>query len=233
MKRSIQLSVLILTMSASGARLWPVSSARQSAKPAAQGVDFDREIRPLLSDNCFQCHGPDEQQRKARLRFDTKEGAFAKAGVIVPGKAAESRLFKRISATDPAMLMPPPQSGHKLTEQQINLLKRWIDEGARWNEHWAFVAPKRPELPPVKNTAWPRNALDHFILARLEKEGLQPSPEADKPTLLRRVYLDLTGLPPTPADVDAFLADKSADAYPHDQLRGRRDSRRVSERIRD
>ncbi len=176
-------------------------------------VDFNREIRPILTDNCFACHGPDENQRKARLRFDTKEGAFAKPGVITPGDAAQSKLIKRVTAKDPDVVMPPPSSGHKLNDKQIELLKRWIDEGAQWNEHWAFVAPKRPEVPKVTNAAWVRNPIDSFILARLEKEGLKPLPEADKVTLLRRVHFDLTGLPPTPADVDAFLGDKSPDAY--------------------
>ncbi len=216
MRRSIQLLIVLAASLSAAAQLFTARVAGQGNKPAAKGptgIDFNREIRPLLSDNCFQCHGPDEKQRMAKLRFDTKEGAFAKAGVIVAGAAANSRLFKRISSTDPATVMPPPQSGHKLTEQQIATLKRWIDEGAQWNEHWAFVAPKRPELPAVKQTAWPRNPLDHFILAKLEKEGLKPSPETERATLLRRVSLDVTGLPPTLAEVDAFLADKSADAY--------------------
>ncbi len=176
-------------------------------KPAT--VDFNREIRPILSDNCFACHGPDEATRKAKLRLDTKDGAFAKAGVIVAGNAVESRLVKRIITKDPNAVMPPAVTGHKLTDKQIELLKRWIDEGAHWNEHWAFIAPKRPEIPAVTNKAWVKNPIDAFVLARLEKEGLKPSPEADRATLIRRVTLDLTGLPPTPAEVDAFLADKS------------------------
>src|SRR5262249_44796853 len=114
---------------------------------------------------------------------------------------------------DENRVMPPVSSGHKLTEKQIETIKRWIEEGARWNEHWAFVPPKRLEIPKVENGAWVRNPIDNFILARLEKEGLKPSPEADKTTLLRRVHLDLTGLPPTLADIDAFLADKAPDAY--------------------
>nr|MDQ3011407.1 DUF1549 domain-containing protein [Acidobacteriota bacterium] len=179
----------------------------------AKPVDFNREVRPILSDTCFACHGPDENQRKSKLRFDTKDGAFAKPGVIVAGKSAESRLIKRITSKDPNAMMPPPDSGHKLTDKQIELLKRWIDEGAQWNEHWAYQTPKRAELPQVANKAWVRNPIDAFVLARLEKEGLKPVPEADRATLLRRVSLDLTGLPPTPADVDAFLADKSPDAY--------------------
>lgn len=209
MRQRIQLLVLCALLS--GFAL--VSQYEQAAAQQAKAVSFDREIRPILSDNCFQCHGPDEKQRMAKLRLDTKDGAFAKAGVIVPGDAANSRLFKRVSTTNAAALMPPASSGHKLTEAQINLLKRWIDEGAQWNEHWAFVAPQRPALPAVKNAAWPRNAIDNFILARLEKEGLKPAVEADRATLLRRVSLDLTGLPPTPAEVDAFLNDKAPDAY--------------------
>lgn len=213
MKRSIQLLLALAACFFVSVQLVPKPVAGQSAKQATKGVDFNREIRPLLSDGCFQCHGPDEKQRMAKLRLDTKEGAFAKPGVIVAGDAANSRLFKRVSSNDPASVMPPPQTGHKLTEHQIATLKRWIDEGAQWNEHWAFIAPKRPELPAVKQTAWPRNPVDHFILAKLEKEGLKPAPEADKTTLLRRVSLDVTGLPPTLAEVDAFLADKTPDAY--------------------
>ncbi|MGH9839921.1 MAG: DUF1553 domain-containing protein [Blastocatellia bacterium] len=176
-------------------------------------MEFNREIRPILSDNCFACHGPDDKQRKARLRLDTKEGALAKPGVIVAGDAANSKLIKRVASKDPAAVMPPMDSGHKLTGKQIELLKRWVDEGAQWNEHWAFIAPKRPEAPAVSNAAWVRNPIDAFVLATLDKEGLKPSPEADRTTLIRRVYFDLTGLPPAPADVDAFLADKSPDAY--------------------
>ncbi len=211
MKRRIQWSSLALIVAIA---CYGFSSSVESV--TGQGkktVDFNREIRPILSDNCLFCHGPDEKTRKARLRLDTKEGAFAKAGVIKPGDAAGSRLFQRISTKDPASIMPPAASGHKLTDKQIDAIKRWIDEGAAWNEHWAFVAPKRPEIPKVSNPAWVRNPIDSFILAKLEKEGLKPSPEADRATLIRRLYFDLTGLPPAPADVDAFLADKSPDAY--------------------
>ncbi|QQS49409.1 MAG: DUF1553 domain-containing protein [Acidobacteriota bacterium] len=176
-------------------------------------VDFNREIRPILSDNCFTCHGPDDKQRMAGLRLDTRAGAFIKAGVIVPGDSAKSKLVKRITSKDPNVVMPPPESGHKLTEKQIALLTQWIDEGAQWHEHWAFVAPKRPESPSLKAISGARNPIDNFIFARLEREGLKPSPEADRTTLVRRLSLDLTGLPPTPADLDAFLADRSPDAY--------------------
>ena len=176
-------------------------------------VDFNRDISPILSDTCFACHGPDDRQRKAGLRFDTKEGAFAKAGVIIPGDSSNSRLIKRITATQPEMRMPPPGSERSLTANQIELLRRWIDEGAKWETHWAYLPAKRYEPPRVANTAWPRNPIDNFILERLEREGLRPSPQADKATLLRRVSLDLTGLPPTPADIDSFLKDTAPDAY--------------------
>ena len=179
-------------------------------------VDFNHDIRPVLSDNCYHCHGPDVKARKADLRLDTKDGAFRiKNGktVIHPGKALLSELYRRLIATDPDDLMPPPKSHRKLTPAQIDLVRRWIDEGANWSQHWAFVPPERSALPKTKNTAWPRNAIDHFVLAELEKNNLSPSPAAARETLLRRVSLDLTGLPPTPAEVDAFLADTAPDAY--------------------
>ncbi|MCI0377716.1 MAG: PSD1 and planctomycete cytochrome C domain-containing protein [Gemmataceae bacterium] len=194
-----------------------VTRAHEQAAPSpASVVDFNRDIRPILSENCFVCHGPDEEQRKVKLRLDTQEGAFGKlrrgGHAIVPGKSADSELIYRVTAESPTERMPPPKTNKKLTPQQIDLLKRWIDQGATYSRHWAFVAPKRPSLPKV-NTAWPRNGIDHFILARLESAKLQPSPEADRVALIRRLTLDLTGLPPTPREVDAFLADKSPEAY--------------------
>src|SRR5262249_26516977 len=163
----------------------------------------NRHIRPILAENCFACHGPDEKKRKAKLRLDTKAGALGHAGLIVPAKSSQSSLIARITSTELSEQMPPPKSGKKLTPAQIDLLKRWIDGGAAWSEHWSFVAPVRPALPRVKDASWPRTPIDDFILARLEAEGLKPSPEADRVTLLRRLSLDLTGLPPTPAEVDA------------------------------
>jgi hypothetical protein len=209
-RRKIQLITFVVFICFACLYFFPAASSADNSKSQ---IDFDREVRPILSDNCFACHGPDENQRKAKLRFDTKDGAFAKPGVITPGDASKSKLYQRVSSKDQDMVMPPPASEHKLTEKQIETIRRWIDEGARWDEHWAFIPPKRPEIPKVANAAWVRNPIDSFILARLEKEGLKPQPEAEKTTLLRRVYLDLTGLPPTPADIDAFLADKSASAY--------------------
>jgi mono/diheme cytochrome c family protein len=191
-------------------------AAAVDAAAAPPGVNFSREILPILSDNCFACHGPDAKARKAKLRLDTKEGAFRLrdgVAVVVPGKSATSELYTRIASADETEVMPPPKSKKKLTTQQIELVKRWIDEGAPWGKHWSFEKPRRAELPAVKSPAWPQNAIDYFILARLEKQGLQPSPEAPRETLIRRVSLDLTGLPPTPDEVDAFLTDKSPDAY--------------------
>ncbi len=186
--------------------------AAPGATPPVAPVDFDREILPLLADNCFACHGPDEKARKAKLRLDTKAGALAKAGVLVPGSAAASALVERILAEDDTR-MPPAKTGKRLTPEQIAKLRAWVDQGATWSRHWAFVPPRRPAPPAVKGRAQVRNAIDPFVFARLEREGLTASPEADRVTLIRRVTLDLTGLPPTPAEVDAFLADGRADAY--------------------
>lgn len=179
-------------------------------------IDFLRDIRPILSNACFQCHGPDEKQRKADLRLDQKDSAFADLGgyfAIVPKKPEQSRLIQRITSKDPKEAMPPPKSGKKLTPEQVELLKKWIEQGASWGTHWAFVPPTRPSLPAVKHKSWIRTPIDAFILARLEREMLNPSQEADKVTLLRRLSLDLIGLPPTPAEGDEFLADQRPDAY--------------------
>ncbi len=179
-------------------------------------VDFSRDILPILSDKCYYCHGPDEQARKAELRFDTKAGAFrVKDGesVIVPGKSAASELVLRITSTDPEEVMPPKSANRDLSQQQVELLKRWIDQGAKWGTHWAFVPPQRPALPVVKRSDWVRNGIDRFILAKLVQQGLKPSAPAAKTTLIRRLTLDLTGLPPTPAEVDAFQADATPNAY--------------------
>jgi mono/diheme cytochrome c family protein len=187
--------------------------ARGQEKPAPPAISFNRDILPILSNNCFACHGPDEKKRETKFHFDTKEGAFLKPGVIEPGNAAESLLVEMITNPDPEERMPPPDSGHSLTERQIELLKRWIDEGAKWDTHWAYTAPVRVDPPAVKRADWVRNPIDQFILSRLEREHLEPSPEADKVTLLRRLTYDLTGLPPTPAEVDSFVADRAPDAY--------------------
>ena len=180
-------------------------------------VDFNRDIRPIFSENCYACHGPDKNKRKAGLRLDRQEDAFSKSEsgdfAIVPGDLSKSKLLKLIVSSDDDERMPPPKTGKRLTKEQVELLRRWIEQGAKWKPHWAYLPPERPVLPPVKNKPWPRNEIDHFILARLEKEKLKPSPETDKPTLIRRVTVDLTGLPPTVSEVDAFLSDKNPQAY--------------------
>ena len=179
-------------------------------------IDFNRDIRPILSDTCFKCHGPDGQQRMANLRLDDTDGLFVNRGgyrIIVPGDPAKSKLYQKVSSSDDSIKMPPSYSGRSLTPQQIELIKEWIEQGAKTEMWWSFVAPKRPAVPEVKDKNWVRNPIDNFVLARLEVEGLKPSATADRATLLRRVYLDLTGLPPTPAEIDAFVADRSPDAY--------------------
>jgi hypothetical protein len=180
-------------------------------------VQYARDIQPILSSHCFTCHGPDEKMRKAGLRLDQRETAIKelKSGshAIVPGDSKNSELIARIFSTDASERMPPAKTHKELKESQKQLLKRWIDQGADYQPHWAFVAPKRSSLPAVKTPNWPRNPIDYFILARLEAEGLKPAPEADRYTLARRVCLDLTGLPPTLAEVDRFVNDPSPDAY--------------------
>ncbi|MCZ6596172.1 MAG: PSD1 and planctomycete cytochrome C domain-containing protein [Planctomycetota bacterium] len=177
-------------------------------------VEFAREIRPILAEKCLICHGPNDDDREAELRFDVKEVAFADRGgyaAIVPGDSAASEMVLRI--TDELDPMPPPEAELELTPEEIELIRRWIDEGAEWGEHWAYVAPVRPEPPPVADAGWAKNPIDRFVLARLEAEGLAPSPEASKERLIRRATFDLTGLPPTIGEVDAFLADDAPDAY--------------------
>ncbi|MGH9838903.1 MAG: DUF1553 domain-containing protein [Blastocatellia bacterium] len=195
--------------------LWAVGAYGQRA--STRPIDFNREIRPILSDKCFVCHGPDAPDKKIRLRLDTEAAATADLGrgrrAIVPGDVEKSELVRRITAEDEAMRMPPSYATHKLSEVERDLLVEWIRQGAKWQTHWAFIPPIRPAAPRIKNSAWPKNAIDEFVLERLEREALTPSPEADRATLIRRVSLDLTGLPPTPAEVNAFLDDPSPKAY--------------------
>ena len=175
-----------------------------------ESVQYNRDIRPILSDNCFECHGPDAAKRKADLRLDIGDEGKS---VVVAGKPEASELFKRISHSDSQEKMPPEDSGRVLTESEVETLRRWIEQGARWEKHWAFIPPIRPPVPAVGGSGWSRGGIDRFILAKLRSVGLQPSPEADLETLLRRVTFDLTGLPPTPAEIDAFLLDTSPFAY--------------------
>ncbi|MBX3111210.1 MAG: DUF1549 domain-containing protein [Fimbriimonadaceae bacterium] len=191
-----------------------VLPSAQTKKP--DKVEFNRDVRQILG-KCVDCHGPSSGEGAGGLRLDTFAGATkqlpdGKRGVV-PGKPDESELIKRIMATDENVVMPPPSSHKKLGKEEKQTLRDWIEQGAEYKEHWAFVKPVRPPLPTVKESSWPKNAIDRFVLANLEAHGLSPEGEADRPTLVRRVSLDLTGLPPTPAEVDAFVNDKSPDAY--------------------
>jgi uncharacterized protein DUF1553/uncharacterized protein DUF1549/cytochrome c/concanavalin A-like lectin/glucanase superfamily protein len=191
-------------------------AARLLLAQTAPAVDFQREIRPILSDNCFQCHGPDSAARQAGLRLDRRESALEarpNGAPIVPGKSTDSLLYQRISDPDPNLRMPPPDSHKRLTAMQIAVFKRWIDGGAPWKEHWAFQSPVKPKPPAVKDATWVRSPIDRFILAKLEEKGIAPAPSENRRALIRRVALDTTGLPPKPAEVETFLQDTSAKAY--------------------
>lgn len=180
-------------------------------------VDYNFHIQPIIADRCFKCHGPDTKTRKAGLRFDTQEGLFSTTvsgkKLIKPGKPAASAIIEHILSDAPDIQMPPPDSKLSLSDYEKALIYKWIKQGAKWKKHWAFIPPQQPKIPQPHNKQWAKNPIDHFILSRLEKEGIKPSPEADKERLLRRVYLDLTGLPPSPAQTDAFLNDSSPQAY--------------------
>ena len=216
-KSLLKLCVLLLA----GVCCWQAITYRavQASKsnvPQRQ-LDFNRDIRPILANKCLACHGPDAPAKKIKLRLDSEAAATADLGqgrrAIVAGQPQQSELVRRITAQDEAERMPPSYATHKLTQAEIELLIEWIKQGARWQQHWAFIPPVRPALPAVKNNSWPRNAIDYFVLARLERAGLQPAREADRATLLRRVSLDLTGLPPTLQELDDFLNDQSPNAY--------------------
>jgi hypothetical protein len=181
---------------------------------AAEPLRFNRDIRPILTNYCYSCHGPDSNTRAADLRLDLPEKAVSKsesgATAVVPGKPAESELVRRIFSDDATEVMPPPESNKSLNAAQKEMLRQWVAEGATYEPHWSFIRPQRPALPAVSQRDWPRNEIDFFILQRLEKAGLQPSPQTDKTTLIRRLSLDLTGLPPSSSDVDAFVSELTA-----------------------
>ncbi len=194
-----------------------LADAPAASTAATQQIRFNRDIRPLLTENCFLCHGPDPGTRKAGMRFDREEGLFGErkngGHAVIKGDPQHSLLYQRITSGDPDQVMPPPKSHKTLTAQQKEMIRQWIEQGAQWEPHWSFIAPVRSELPAVKNSQWVRNPIDRFVLARLESKGLSPAPEADKHTLVRRVTFDLTGLPPTAEEVEAFVNDASPDAY--------------------
>jgi hypothetical protein len=205
------LTVLLLNVTAEA-----VFAQNDQTETAPQNIDFNRDIRGILSNRCFTCHGPDDAERQADLRLDSREGAIADLGeyaAVVPGKPDASELVKRITSSDPDVVMPPPDKGKPLTKSEVELLTRWIKQGAKYARHWSYELPVRPELPKTSNKGWQRNAIDAFILSRLDREKLSPNEEADRAALIRRVTLDVTGLPPTLEEVDEFLADGSLKAY--------------------
>ncbi|MEM7368944.1 MAG: DUF1553 domain-containing protein [Bacteroidota bacterium] len=197
----------------------PDSEGTHHQKSLPETVDFNFHIKPILSDRCFKCHGPDEKAREGDLRLDLKESAFAALDekgerfAIVPGDVTHSVLANRISQSDPDELMPPPESNLALSAYEIALLKKWIEQGAEWKTHWAFIQPEKHPLPPVKKSAWPQNEIDHFVLARMEQESFSPEQAASKEKWLRRVSFDLTGLPPTEQELNDFQNDHQANAY--------------------
>lgn len=213
-----QLTTLVYSTALVGTVLFLGNAgAKTQASKQTSPLEYNRDIRPILSENCFACHGADSASRKASLRLDRFEDAVlprkdAKPA-IVPGKPDGSEVVSRIFEKNEDDIMPPAKSHKVLKPEQKEILKRWIAEGARYQAHWSLIAPIRAPMPQVKDKHWVRNPIDSFVLARLEKEGLKPAPEADKRTLARRVALDLTGLPPTPEQVEAFVKDKSKDAY--------------------
>lgn len=194
----------------------PVNVERAEAG-LPEKIDYNLHVKPILSDKCFFCHGPDKNSQKGGLELATREGAMAalKSGhiAIQPGDLAGSEVFHRIISTDESRVMPPVESNRLLTDREKAVLIRWIEQGADYKPHWALIKPEKAPLPEVRQTAWPRNGIDYFVLQKLEEKGWKPAPEADKETLLRRVTLDLTGLPPTVEEQQAFLNDKSPDAY--------------------
>lgn len=182
----------------------------------AEDIDFARQVRPILAKHCYSCHGPDPSQRKAELRLDTKEGLFSDRegwAPVVPGNLDESELLARIESNDPDEVMPPGGMEKRLDPEEINRLREWVGQGAAWSGHWAFMKPAKPEFPKVKDATWVKTPIDFFVVKKLETLGLSPNPEAGKEALIRRVSLDLTGLPPTQEEIHLFLSDTGDDAY--------------------
>src|SRR5882762_1597413 len=207
-------ALLLVTTSAQGGR-----AAQSDGK--IKKISFNDEIQPILSENCYACHGPDPGARKAGLRLDRGEFAYAPSQdahekyqpAIIPGNPDKSPLVRRIETKNAKDRMPPPEAHKTLKPEQIALLREWVKQGAQYEELWSFLPPKHHAIPAVTHGEWVRNGIDNFVLARLEKEGLTPSPEADRRSLIRRVTYDLTGLPPTPEEVEAFVANSAPDAY--------------------
>lgn len=220
-KNNAALSVSLTAALLGGLAFWlSQCSAPSTGNALARGdIDYNFHVRPILSDKCFKCHGPDEAKREAGLRLDTPEGAYAELEdspgryAVVPGDLETSELFHRVTAADTTLVMPPSDSNLKLTNAEVDILKKWIRQGAEYKPHWAFIPPEKPELPEVKNIGWPNNEIDYFTLRAMEEQGLTPNGQADKARLLRRLSFDLTGLPPSLELQEAFLSDESPDAY--------------------
>jgi len=196
--------------------LWLLPCLLSPVWAGQETINFNRDVRPILSSKCFQCHGPSEKSRKAKLRLDVEESALSdRDGVraIVPGDLSKSELWHRANTKDPEEIMPPPESKKPMTPKEISIIKQWIEEGAKWEKHWSFAKLDKPAHPEVSDPKWSRNPIDRFVLRNLDQRKLKPSPEADRRTLIRRLYLDLTGLPPDPAEINGFLKDKGPDAY--------------------
>lgn len=219
MKLSTKLTIGIGGAILASVLLLPSFLRKKDQTALPDTVDYNFHIKPIISDRCFKCHGPDKSKQEAELGLNDEAGFFKalkddpNSHIIVQGKPAESELYRRIMTTDTADVMPPPESNLSLTEYEKALIKKWIEQGAKYKQHWAFTAPTKPSLPKVSNKEWVKNEIDHFVLQRLENEGLKPNKEAEKERLLRRTSYDLTGLPPSPALLDRFLADQSPDAF--------------------
>ncbi len=201
---------LAVSVSVSG----PLGSSQTAGDQAEPALDFGREVLPILSNHCFQCHGPDDANRAAGLQLDQREAAI-QSGVLIPGDADVSPMIARINHANERLVMPPPGANRDLSDEKKRILAQWIDDGAVYGQHWSFVAPARPELPENTHDTWNVHPIDRLLLPALREVGLEPMPESALTRLCRRVHLDLTGLPPTPAQVEAFLSDERPDRYEH------------------
>jgi hypothetical protein len=219
MKRNTKLMIGLVVAILASVLILPSFLKKSDQPDLPDVVDYNFHIKPIISDRCFKCHGPDKAKQESELGLHDEAGLFKalkddpNGHVIVPGQPENSELYRRIMTTDTADVMPPPESNLSLTDYEKALIKKWIEQGAKYKQHWAFIPPVKPDLPKIKTTSWVKNEIDYFILHRLKNEGLKPNEEADKERLLRRASYDLTGLPPSPALLDRFLADQSADAF--------------------
>lgn len=218
--KKIYIIALLCLVSAAAIYTFRYFSGKHSADATDGKISYNFQVRPILSDKCFNCHGPDANKREAGLRLDVEADAYKalkdhpQAHAIVPGKPLQSEVYLRVSSTDSSQVMPPASSNlPPLTEEEVAIIKKWIEQGGKYEKHWAFVAPVKPATPAVKNKEWPKNEIDFFVLKAMEKHGLSPNEEADKERLLRRISLDITGLPPTAEEIDSFVKNTDPKAY--------------------